>query len=181
MSALSLNGCISTEHTKTKSHLPPPPYSPSLDTPSWWYWKECPPGQNNTWLHCKGAVELWEPRTDVFHDGFNFKAPKPLALHNRWFSGTNNTYITQLGFADSFIVEKSVDFALPIRSDVFKYLMGKAKDWGMVLYEQVSTPPPHPPAAPAARHFCPPRVQAPHQPLTTQCNALPHTFFFRIG
>jgi hypothetical protein len=91
---------------------------------------------NNTWLKCKGAVELWEPRTDVFHDGFNFKAPKPLALHNRWFSGSNNTYITQLGFADSFIVEKSVDFALPIRSDVFKYLMGKAKDWGMVLYEQ---------------------------------------------
>ena len=103
---------------------------------SWWYWKECAGGNgNNTWLLCKGAVELWEPRDDVFHDKFDFKAPKPLALHNRWFSGNNNTYMKELGFADSFIVESN-DFALPIRSDVFKYLMGKAKDWGMVLYEQ---------------------------------------------
>jgi hypothetical protein len=105
---------------------------------SWWYWKECPPGEtNNTWLKCKGAVELWEPRLDVFHDGFNFIAPKPLALHNRWFSATNNSYIKTLGFADSFIVEEAVDFALPIRADVFTYLMGKAKTWGMVMYEQV--------------------------------------------
>ena len=104
---------------------------------SWWYWKECAPGQtNNTWLKCKGAVELWEPRDDVFPDKFNFIAGKPLALHNRWFSGTNNTYITQLGFADSFIVEKDVDFALPIKADVFTYLMAKAKAWGMSLYEQ---------------------------------------------
>ena len=91
---------------------------------SWWYWKECPAGANNTWLKCKGAVELWEPRPDVFHDGFNFKAPFPLALHNRWFSGNNNTYIKDLGFADSFIVEEAVDFALPIKADVFTYLMG---------------------------------------------------------
>ncbi len=81
-------------------------------------------------------MELWEPRPDVFHDGFNFKAPLPLALHNRWFSATNNSYINQLGFADSFIVEKDVDFAMPIKADVFTYLMAKAKDWGMVLYEQ---------------------------------------------
>lgn len=81
-------------------------------------------------------MELWEPRPDVFHDGFNFKAPLPLALHNRWFSATNNTYIKQLGFADSFIVEENVDFAMPIKADVFTYLMAKAKDWGMVLYEQ---------------------------------------------
>jgi hypothetical protein len=103
---------------------------------SWWYWKECSPGEkNNTWLNCKGAVELWEPRDDVFPDTFDFKLPLPLVLHNRWFSGSNNTYITQLGFRDSFIVESN-DFALPIRSDVFKYLMQKAKDWGMVTYEQ---------------------------------------------
>jgi hypothetical protein len=81
-------------------------------------------------------VELWEPRTDVFPSGFNFKEPLPLALHNRWFSGTNNTYINSLGFAGSFIVEKAVDFALPVKPDVFSYLMGKAKAWGMVLYEQ---------------------------------------------
>ena len=54
----------------------------------------------------------------------------------RWF-GVNNSYITKLGFADSFITEPGTDFALPVKSDVFTYLMGKAKAWGMVLYEQV--------------------------------------------
>ena len=105
---------------------------------SWWYVKECPPGtppSQNTWLNCKGAVELWEPRSDVFPSQFGFDAGLPLALHNRWF-GANNTYITQLGFKDSFIVENGTDFALPIKEDVFTYLMEKAKTWGMVLYEQ---------------------------------------------
>ena len=49
---------------------------------SWWYWKECS-GATQSWLACKGAVELWEPRDDVFPDGFNFKLKQPLALHNR--------------------------------------------------------------------------------------------------
>ena len=81
-------------------------------------------------------MELWEPRNDVFPDGFNFDAGLPLALHNRWFSANNNTYIHELGFAGSFIAESDVDFALPIKADVFTYLMAKAKAWGMVLYEQ---------------------------------------------
>ena len=65
---------------------------------SWWYWKECGGSSTNTWLNCRGAMELWEPRNDVFPDGFNFKEPLPLALHNRWISGVNNTYIEDLGF-----------------------------------------------------------------------------------
>jgi hypothetical protein len=100
---------------------------------SWWYWKECSPGSPNTWLNCRGAMELWEPRNDVFPDGFKFLEPLPLALHNRWMSGVNNTYIEDLGFASSFIVEKASDFALPIKPDVFEYMMGRAKAWGMVL------------------------------------------------
>lgn len=104
---------------------------------SWWYFKECPPGQPDTWLTCKGAVELWEPRPDVFPGGFSWNISFPLALHNRWF-GANNDYITKLGFASSFIVENGTDFALPVKSDVFTYLMGRAKAWGMVLYEQAS-------------------------------------------
>ena len=104
---------------------------------SWWYWKECGGGPGpNTWLSCRGAVELWEPRPDVFPDTFNFRVGYPLALHNRYFSARNNTYVKQLGFQNSFILEENVDFALPINADVFKYLMGKAKAWGMVLYEQ---------------------------------------------
>jgi hypothetical protein len=103
---------------------------------SWWYWKECGGMGPNTWLNCRGAVELWEPRNDVFPDTFNYNVGYPLALHNRYFSARNNTYVTSLGFPNSFILEENVDFALPIKSDVFEYLMGKAKAWGMVLYEQ---------------------------------------------
>jgi hypothetical protein len=107
----------------------------SVQYDSWWYWKECTGGPNN-WLNCKGAVELWEPRPDVFPDEFNFDLGVPLILHNRWFSGVNNTYIRSLGFQNSFYVESAVDFALPIKKDVFLYLMSKAKNWGMVMYEQ---------------------------------------------
>ena len=102
---------------------------------SWWYWKECG-GASNTWLNCRGAVELWEPRTDVFPSGFQFKEPLPLALHNRYFSANNNTYANDLGFASSFIIEKNVDLALPVKADVFTYMMSRAKAWGAVLYEQ---------------------------------------------
>lgn len=85
---------------------------------SFWYWKECGGNPVNSWLTCKGAVELWEPRNDVFPDGFAFNIGKPLALHNRWFSATNNSYINTLGFKDSFIVEPGTDFALPVKSCV---------------------------------------------------------------
>jgi len=102
-----------------------------------WYWKECGGASPNTWLTCRGAVELWEPRTDCFPDGLSFKEPLPLALHNRYFSANNNTYANALGFASSFIIEKSVDLALPVKADVFTYMMAKAKAWGAVLYEQV--------------------------------------------
>lgn len=58
---------------------PPPP----LPLASWWYVKECPPGAPDSWLTCKGAVELWEPRPDVFPGQFAFNVGYPLALHNR--------------------------------------------------------------------------------------------------
>jgi len=103
---------------------------------SWWYWKECGGSPTNNWLACKGAVELWEPRDDVFPDGFNFKLGLPLALHNRWWSAINNTYMRSLGFNASFIAEPAVDFAIPVQPDVFRYIMSRAQDWGMVLYEQ---------------------------------------------
>jgi hypothetical protein len=90
---------------------------------SWWYWKECGGESANSWLTCKGAVENWVPRDDVFPAGFAFKPDNlPLVLHNRWFSAINNTYIKN-GFKDSFIAEPDVDFALPIKADVFVYLV----------------------------------------------------------
>jgi hypothetical protein len=58
----------------------------------------------------------------------------PLTLHNRWFDPA--TEYLQMGFRDSFIVEQENQCALPIKEDVFLYIMGKAKSWGMVTYEQ---------------------------------------------
>jgi len=60
----------------------------------------------------------------------------PLVLHNRWFSAANNSYISRLQFAQSFIAEPDVDFALPVKQDVFLYLMARAVEWGMQVYEQ---------------------------------------------
>ena len=131
---------------------------------SWFYKKECPTNVTDSWLTCKGALELWEPRADVFPSQFNFNVGYPLALHNRWF-GAKNDYITKLGFADSFIVEEGTDFALPIKSDVFTYLMSRAKAWGMVLYEQVRCSCPggflHCEALELLRPFPPPIVSPP--------------------
>jgi hypothetical protein len=102
---------------------------------SWWYFKECESGKPDSWLSCKGALELWEPRPDVFAQGFAFRPPLPTALHSRVFSATNNTYALSLGFADSFVVDSGI--SMPVRSDVFLYLMRRAQEsWGMVLYEQ---------------------------------------------
>ena len=60
----------------------------------------------------------------------------PLVLHNRWFSAANNSYISSLQFAESFIAEPDVDFALPVKQDVFMYIMARAVEWGMQVYEQ---------------------------------------------
>lgn len=35
----------------------------------------------------------------------------------------------------SFAIE--TDYALPLEEALYTYIMGKAKSWGMVLYEQV--------------------------------------------
>ena len=53
----------------------------------------------------------------------------PLILHNRYFS-PNNDYEKSY----QFINEK--DIALPIDQRMFEYIMGKAKRWGMAVYEQ---------------------------------------------
>jgi hypothetical protein len=45
----------------------------------------------------------------------------------------DNEYLSN--FSSSFIVETKC--ALPVKEDVFDYIMAKAKSWGMTLYEQV--------------------------------------------
>eukprot|EP01087_Luapelamoeba_hula_P023146 TRINITY_DN845_c0_g2_i6.p1 TRINITY_DN845_c0_g2~~TRINITY_DN845_c0_g2_i6.p1 ORF type:complete len:576 (+),score=72.90 TRINITY_DN845_c0_g2_i6:149-1876(+) len=89
---------------------------------SWWYYK----GVND-------GLKLWEPMPSVFPNGmeavsgsFGFK---PLILHNRYFS-TNNDYEGQFTFINEG------DFALPIDQKLFEYIMGKARQWGLHVYEQ---------------------------------------------
>eukprot|EP00117_Sycon_ciliatum_P020448 scpid6634/ scgid0189/ len=84
---------------------------------SWWYYKD----------H-HSAVTLWEPRPDVFPDGMKKWLDLPLVLHNRWWSPENNYS------HDWFIAEESC--ALPVNEKLFDYIMAKAKDWGMIVYEQ---------------------------------------------
>eukprot|EP01116_Phalansterium_solitarium_P018896 TRINITY_DN5142_c0_g1_i3.p1 TRINITY_DN5142_c0_g1~~TRINITY_DN5142_c0_g1_i3.p1 ORF type:complete len:741 (-),score=235.75 TRINITY_DN5142_c0_g1_i3:178-2400(-) len=88
---------------------------------SWWYFK----GNHS-------GVSLWEPRPDVFPDGFDYvqdKIPLPYTLHNRYFAN-NSTYLADY----KFIVEDYC--ALPLDINLFLHIMGKAKAWGMVVYEQ---------------------------------------------
>ena len=58
--------------------------------------------------------------------------PLPLALHSRYFS-LNNSY---LGIGE-FLSEPGGQFVLPVDKAIFLHIMGKAKDWGMTMYEQV--------------------------------------------
>jgi len=93
---------------------------------SWWYFQE----------KGTGALLLWEPRPDIFPQGmravYDAIGQKPLTLHNRYFSDKND----YLGKGFNFIVEDNVHMSLPIDVNLFKYIMGLAKSWGMVVYEQ---------------------------------------------
>lgn len=53
----------------------------------------------------------------------------PLILHNRYFA-SDNDYESSF----KFITEK--ELALPIDQRMFEYIMGKAKRWGLTVYEQ---------------------------------------------
>eukprot|EP01130_Rhizamoeba_saxonica_P013826 TRINITY_DN5943_c0_g1_i1.p1 TRINITY_DN5943_c0_g1~~TRINITY_DN5943_c0_g1_i1.p1 ORF type:complete len:747 (+),score=106.83 TRINITY_DN5943_c0_g1_i1:13-2253(+) len=90
---------------------------------SWWYYK----GENN-------GVKLWEPRHDIFPNGIkNLQEilDAPLILHNRYFS-PDNLYSTEMNFP----FQTETRMALPKDSNLFTYIMGLAKEWGMSVYEQ---------------------------------------------
>jgi hypothetical protein len=108
----------------TQSYHHPPPSTHTLPTPtrSWWYFKE--PN--------KGALILWEPMPTYFPDGMAPWLQLPLVLHNRYFSPTND-YIA-MGY--KFYSEPGATLVLPIDVDMFKYIMTKARKWGMITYEQ---------------------------------------------
>jgi len=80
---------------------------------------------------------IWEPRTDIFPDGMKSvqtqMGSKPLVLHNRWFEN-DNYYASKMGYP--FIIESSKGYALPLTEEPYVYFMSKAKEWGMIVYEQ---------------------------------------------
>lgn len=115
--------------TYEKSMLDVLAYIKSADLPlrtlsfdSYWYYKRA----------SDSALLLWEPLPSVFPDRMAPWPGIPLALHNRYFADVNN--YTQMGF--EFITESGSSLALPIDKNMFLYMMGRAKAWGMTLYEQ---------------------------------------------
>eukprot|EP01090_Pellita_catalonica_P002759 TRINITY_DN12359_c0_g1_i1.p1 TRINITY_DN12359_c0_g1~~TRINITY_DN12359_c0_g1_i1.p1 ORF type:complete len:705 (+),score=113.09 TRINITY_DN12359_c0_g1_i1:109-2115(+) len=90
---------------------------------SWWYYK----GPH-------GGLVLWESRPDIFPEGMRVVdqaiGAVPLILHNRYFS-VENLYLQDY----EFVIGDS-NVALPIDEAMFTYIMGKAKNWGLAVYEQ---------------------------------------------
>jgi len=91
---------------------------------SWWYYR----GKTN-------GLVLWEPKPDIFPNGMKALTSqmgnKPIVLHNRWFEDDTD-YYTQLHYP--FIIQPG--FGYPLTEDTYLYLMTKAKDWGLIVYEQ---------------------------------------------
>lgn len=95
----------------------------SLQFDSYWYFKRA----GDT------ALLLWEPMPSVFPSGMAPWPGVPLALHNRFFADVNN--YTEMGRWE-FIVEHAAGLSLPVDKGLFTYIMGRAKAWGMTMYEQ---------------------------------------------
>jgi hypothetical protein len=89
---------------------------------SWWYRK----AQSNS------GCDLWEPRPDAFPSGLDPNGVEhwPLVLHNRFFSA-DSVYAANFSFAPA---ENGV--ICPTDPRFFPHIMGRAKKWGMVTYEQ---------------------------------------------
>jgi len=107
-------------------------YIKSIDLPVQYY-------QYDSWWYFKGSTSgllLWEPKPDVFPDGIKAlqqkMGSKPIVLHNRWFE--NDTYyMTKMGYP---FISESKGYAIPLSEEPFLYMMTKAKDWGLIVYEQ---------------------------------------------
>ena len=92
----------------------------TLQFDSWWYFKD----------NVSGGVTSWEPRPAVFPSGMDPSwVPLPLVLHNRYFAHPS-AYTQNYTFAFDGPV------AVPTDVNLFLHIMGLARAWGMVEYEQ---------------------------------------------
>ncbi|XP_046561028.1 uncharacterized protein LOC124270049 [Haliotis rubra] len=96
-----------------------------LQFDSWWYYK----GVGN-------GVKTWEATPEVFPNGMQWlynKTGLPLTAHNRYWA-SDTTYAKQNGGQYSFIVDKTK--ALPLEQTFWDDLLGNARKWGLMTYEQ---------------------------------------------
>ena len=93
---------------------------------SWWYTKNDDQG-----------CHLWEPRADVFPGGLDPSSvgDVPLVLHNRFFT-TESAYVQNYTFVTGTPGKHGEATAVPMDPAFFPQIMGRAKKWGMITYEQ---------------------------------------------
>jgi hypothetical protein len=93
----------------------------------------------SAWFYYKGVaggVSNWSPRPDVFPDGIPFLHRRlgnlPFIIHNRYWAYDavyQNNY--------SWVLDAESGISLPASNDSFWVdLLTKAKDWGVILYQQ---------------------------------------------
>ena len=107
----------------------------SLQIDSWFY-----PHRHPRPVSAEGApivppsgMMTWEPRADVFPDGFDELrrsiGDRPLTFHSRHFSSESPYFERYAAWRDG-------EYAHPIDSTLFDRLMEQAASWGAITYEQ---------------------------------------------
>ena len=94
---------------------------------SWWYYKGVGDGVKN-----------WTARPDAFPHGlkaFTNATTWPVVGHNRYWS-SNTDYARANGGRYNFIVEPQHNLSIPDDARFWDDLLGEAKSWGLVVYEQ---------------------------------------------
>jgi hypothetical protein len=107
----------------------------ALQLDSWFYPHETlpPVSEHGAELVPPTGATLWEPRADLFPDGFRplqqTAQPRPLILHSRHFSSRSPYFTIEPAWRDG-------DVAHPQRPQFFHQLLAQAANWGAVTYEQ---------------------------------------------
>lgn len=94
----------------------------------------------DSWFYTQGinaGVKDWSARSDVFPNGLQHlheATNMSFQLHNRYWA-PDTVYAKQNGGSYEFLVEEQ--YALPLESRFWEFLLARAKSWGMSVYEQV--------------------------------------------
>ncbi|KAH3743766.1 Non-lysosomal glucosylceramidase [Pelomyxa schiedti] len=78
------------------------------------------------------AVKLWEPRADVFPNGFRYVANN---MGNSSFILQTSCFSSDNAYAKNFSFTIESTCSLPNNQDLYDYLFTKATSWGAVVYK----------------------------------------------